>query len=448
MTAEEFNEALAEAEKGNAEVMVDVALAYFKGIGTPADPKKAMSWLEKGAALGNADAQAVLVKFFNEWLADAEKGDTDSQLAVGVGYLKGTGTEADYKQGIFWLKKAAAHGSITTKLATKTYLMFAEVLLPTQNFRELFEGAQKGNANLQYGLGFAYLRGYGTEFNHKQALLWFQKAAAQGHTDARRLQDLVQSMISLGGDKVETYENITPNTTPKGKTRNMLISNIVVAAAISYLATGLDIGWLHSLAIIFNISWILYFTMIVISYIMILIWPKRAAAIVIVLYILYGIAIIGPSIHYIKGRSMGNPVSIILQNPFEAVRTRIFGASSTEAIFIEQTFPLDMKSENGAAKIFEVQYNKDETVIRLIRTTGSHRTVDISPPGEANSFYVKDAESEETWPLKETRPQDYEDASGVDLVFAPFADRSFDLIEGGDTSEGAWHFRNVAAGEE
>jgi hypothetical protein len=109
----------------------------------------------------------------------------------------------------------------------------------------------------------------------------------------------------------------------------------------------------------------------------------------------------------------------------------------------EGAYTLDVTSENDAAKIFEVRYESGETVICLIRTTGSHRAVSIAPPGEPNSFYVKDAESEEIWPLKETHPEDYEAAAGVELVFDPFKCRDFDLIEGNDTSESAWHFRNV-----
>jgi hypothetical protein len=137
-----------------------------------------------------------------------------------------------------------------------------------------------------------------------------------------------------------------------------------------------------------------------------------------------------------------------LQNPFEAVRTRVFGVGkgSTE-IPVEQTFTVDVPSENGAAKIFEVHYGQEETVISLIRTTGSHKAVNIAPPGEANSFYVKDTVNGEILPLKETRPQDYEAAAGVDLVFDPFASRSFDLIEGNDMSESAWHFRDVGVGK-
>jgi TPR repeat protein len=452
MTYEEFNEALAEARRGNTEAMTAVALEYFQGTGTIADPKEGMSWLQKAAALGNAEAQEVLAQFFSGWLEAAEKGDADSQNAIGSAYLKGIGTETNYKLAIPWFKKASAHGSITTKLSAKAGLMFAELMLPAQNFRELFEGAQKGNASLQYGLGFAYLKGFGTDFNPNQALLWFEKAAAQGYADAQRMFTTVQGAISLGSDKVENYESVVPIKASKGLSgfaqKHQLLYPLIIAFLVSYIATAFNIGWLYSLAIFFNVSWIITLVVIIISTVMRLIWPRHAAVIWTVLLLLSLIPIIGLNVHYIKGRTRGNPVSIILQNPFEVLRIRIFGADNAKEIFIEQTFPLDLKSENGAAKIFEVQYNKDETVICLIRTTGSHRAVNISPPGEANSFYVKDAESEEIWPLKETRPQDYEDASGVDLVFDPFTSRFFDLVEGNDTSEGAWHFRNVAPGAE
>jgi hypothetical protein len=103
---------------------------------------------------------------------------------------------------------------------------------------------------------------------------------------------------------------------------------------------------------------------------------------------------------------------------------------------------VDIPSENGAAKIFEVRYGKNETVISIIRTTGSHKAVFIAKAGEANSFYVKD-ESGKIWPLKEARLKDYKAAAGVELVFAPFNARAFALIEGKDTTATAWHFSNI-----
>jgi hypothetical protein len=41
------------------------------------------------------------------------------------------------------------------------------------------------------------------------------------------------------------------------------------------------------------------------------------------------------------------------------------------------------------------------------------------------------------------RLQDYDVAAGVELVFAPFNSHAFDLIEGKDMSDSAWHFRDI-----
>ncbi|MDR0585032.1 MAG: DUF1566 domain-containing protein [Treponema sp.] len=100
---------------------------------------------------------------------------------------------------------------------------------------------------------------------------------------------------------------------------------------------------------------------------------------------------------------------------------------------------LDVLSENGAAKIFHINYGENETVISIIRTTGSHKAVSIAKPGEENSFYVIVGET--SYPLKEARLRDYEGAAGVELVFDPFKDHIFDLIEGRDTSATAWQFK-------
>jgi uncharacterized protein YgiM (DUF1202 family) len=48
-----------------------------------------------------------------------------------------------------------------------------------------------------------------------------------------------------------------------------------------------------------------------------------------------GILGIGLGVHYIKGRKAENPVSIVLQNPIEAARVRLFGAQSREPPMVE-----------------------------------------------------------------------------------------------------------------
>jgi hypothetical protein len=128
----------------------------------------------------------------------------------------------------------------------------------------------------------------------------------------------------------------------------------------------------------------------------------------------------------------------------ETLRSGAFDALAqtgfTNNPLVNRTFTLDVQSENGQAKIFEVRYGKDETVISIIRTTGSHKDVSIAELGGENSFYVKDAVSGKTYPLKEARLRDYEDAAGVELVFDSFLSIRFDLVEGNDTSASAWRF--------
>ncbi|GHU94655.1 hypothetical protein FACS189479_07640 [Spirochaetia bacterium] len=430
----EYENWIAVWEKGDYEEAQRIMSIY---------PEQVLSWLKKAASGGNADAQEALVETFKELVAAAEKGDAESQSNLGFAYLLGFGTEADYKQSEFWFKKATAHGSITVKLTAKSGLMLTQAMLPAQNFRELLEGAQAKNASFQYGLGFAYLKGCGTEVNAKQAEFWFQQAAAQGHHEAFVAFNQVKVLLDIGSDN---FDNVVPEIKQtKGlATKHPLIYSIVSMVVVSYLATVLDIGWLHSLAIFVNICGILGFLISIIGIVLALTKSTRVKIICLVLYFLSIIPMIGLSVHYIKGRKTGNPISIVLQNPFEAVRNHFFGTGkgmSTE--FAEKTYTLDVKSENGAAKIFNMQYGKDETVIRLIRTTGSHKAISIAPPGEANSFYIQDKVSGETWPIKELRFQDYEEAAGVDLIFEPFRSRSFDLIEGIDTSKSAWHFRDI-----
>jgi hypothetical protein len=131
---------------------------------------------------------------------------------------------------------------------------------------------------------------------------------------------------------------------------------------------------------------------------------------------------------------------------YDAIRN-VVQASTPIATPLAIAADVDVPSENGAAKIFRIDYAENETVISIIRTSGSHKAVSIAEQGKPNSFYVKDGVSGKTYPLRETRLQDYADAAGVELVFDPFKTRAFDLIEGSDTSASAWHFRNIRIGD-
>jgi hypothetical protein len=156
--------------------------------------------------------------------------------------------------------------------------------------------------------------------------------------------------------------------------------------------------------------------------------PKRSKANVVFLALWLAAAIMGWA---------GSALGFVGINIYDYLRKE----QAAKPADIDIDFDLDVTAENGAAKIFRIHYGEQETVISIIRTTSSHKEVSIAQPGQANSFYVKDTLTGETWPLKEVRPQDYEDAAGVELVFDPFKSRIFDLVEGNDTSAGAWHFK-------
>jgi hypothetical protein len=103
---------------------------------------------------------------------------------------------------------------------------------------------------------------------------------------------------------------------------------------------------------------------------------------------------------------------------------------------------VSVPSTNGAGRIYRVAYTDDWTVISAIRTSGEHNQIVLGEPGASNSFYVED--NGEKYPLRALRYfDDREAGAGVDLIFGAINTRNFNLIEGDDVSESAWHFLNV-----
>jgi hypothetical protein len=272
---------------------------------------------------------------FQQALAAAQKGDAGSQFKLGryYLYLMGTGTEADYQQAVFWLKKAA--GSKEVKFGANWELMLAETLLPARNFRELMEGAQKGNANFQYGLGFAYLKGLGTKIDSKQAEFWFQKAASQRHAEAAQVLGQVKEKIEKGE---LNFTDVMPIKAGAQAIRANGLKWLAIPLAVTNGIVSSGIGKsaaYYNSAIIMNIVFILTVAKEIVGPILGIIFLHRrklSRIVSVVVFLLYCIGVIGLSAHYIKGRKTENPVSIILQNPFEAARKYVFGASTVEPV--------------------------------------------------------------------------------------------------------------------
>jgi len=110
---------------------------------------------------------------FSLWSALATQGDTEAQVFVGLSYDNGWGTQRSAQLARVWYQKAA----------------------------------QKNNASGQYLLGLHFIQGNSEE--RAQGLMWLQRAADNGDSDAREFIEK--------GKKRGWFKNITPTATPEQK---------------------------------------------------------------------------------------------------------------------------------------------------------------------------------------------------------------------------------------
>lgn len=148
---------------------------------TLARPLLAMSiWL---AVAGNAaagfpeGAAAYNAKHYSRALSEitplAKAGHADAQHLLGLMYYMGRGVARDYKQAMFWHRKAA----------------------------------DQGKADALYVVGAMYYTGNAVEANPTQAVPWFRRAAEKGHAEAQHALALMYRYHAAGlpADKVLAY---------------------------------------------------------------------------------------------------------------------------------------------------------------------------------------------------------------------------------------------------
>ncbi|MFO1434777.1 MAG: tetratricopeptide repeat protein [Candidatus Competibacteraceae bacterium] len=138
---------------------------------------------EKGAsAYERGDYATALRKFQRQ----AAKGDPKAQYKLGEMYLKGQGTEKDFKEAAKWLRQAAEQGYAPAQ--SNLGVMYGKGRGVLQDDKEavkwLRQAAEQGYAPAQSNLGVMYKWGQGTERNLIQAYMWFDLAAKQGDQKA------------------------------------------------------------------------------------------------------------------------------------------------------------------------------------------------------------------------------------------------------------------------
>ncbi|HTV40433.1 MAG TPA: trypsin-like peptidase domain-containing protein [Candidatus Sulfotelmatobacter sp.] len=122
--------------------------------------------------------------------ADAEKGNANAQVALGLMYESGTGVaqnDRNYIEAVTWYQKAANQGNANAQTDLAYCYYSGEGL--SQDYAEAIEwyqkAAEQGNVRAQDSLGHMYQNGEGTAQNYGEAMKWYQAAAGQGYAPAQ-----------------------------------------------------------------------------------------------------------------------------------------------------------------------------------------------------------------------------------------------------------------------
>lgn len=181
------------ADQGHAEAQFYLGKCYFNGWGVSPNIEKAVNYYYKASKQNLAEAQYALGMYYygqgkdynNEeyrrksdlstavsWFRKAaEQGHSDAQFYFGECYENGEGVEKNHKEAVKWYQKAAENGHDIAKTKIK--------------LDSLLQKSKDGNAEAQYELGNCYFYGNDVKKDFPQAFKWYQKAAEQGHPQAK-----------------------------------------------------------------------------------------------------------------------------------------------------------------------------------------------------------------------------------------------------------------------
>jgi len=163
-----FKLLLSAANRGHATAQSNLGVYYIRGYGTDIDYKKAYKWYFKAAKQGNIKAQYNLAEQY-------EDGNPD--------------LDANSKKAVYWYRKAS-----NQKLKEAQYKMaylYSEGKAVKQDHKKAFslnlKSALQGYDKAQYSLGIMYENGIGILKDFERAEHWYEKAADQGHKKAKKL---------------------------------------------------------------------------------------------------------------------------------------------------------------------------------------------------------------------------------------------------------------------
>ena len=157
----------------------------------------ALSWFQKGAALGNADAQlAVSISLRKAKKTDdalrhlslaAMQDHAEAQFYLGSWYMSGgDGLTEDMAKAFEWFNKAAAQGLASAQYEVAGFLLAADDAESTSKAVDFLKAAAaEGHDAAQGVLGLCYLHGKGVPKDDTKGEHWLRKAVELGNAQAQ-----------------------------------------------------------------------------------------------------------------------------------------------------------------------------------------------------------------------------------------------------------------------
>ena len=199
------------AQKGDENALISLAIAYYEGNGIKQDYKRAIECYKKAAGFGHEIAQCDLAYMYKMgqgtpkdmkqavywYTKSAELGFGDAQLELGVLYHNGDGVKQDFEKSLYWYKKAADQGNAKAQenlayMASSGEGMEVDMQMAMKLFNE---AAKQGLPESQYNMGIFFVRGEYVKQDLKLARFYFEQAAEQGIPQA------YSALVTL--DKIE-----------------------------------------------------------------------------------------------------------------------------------------------------------------------------------------------------------------------------------------------------
>lgn len=197
------------AGQNNAAALNNLAICFRYGKGTDVDLTKAIYYYEESAKLGNITAQKNLANCYRDgtgvepnpnkvfyWtLAAAKSGDVESQGKISLYHLRGYGANLNHEEALLWYARYYSKNNHISNVS--------------EAFKFFKEKSEEGVFQALYILGKCLQYGVGVDRNHKEAYVYYEKAAELGHIESiiktRRISTL-NKLCSIKDGK-DTYKD-------------------------------------------------------------------------------------------------------------------------------------------------------------------------------------------------------------------------------------------------